>query len=95
MILLPDLSRNVLKSQWYMCLQDPPMVLDDSVTELGPFDTSLHKYYNKKGDLYNFIVWPILRLEKDGPLSTLGVAAATTKQLSSRRQTGASKASKI
>lgn len=70
------------------------MVLDDSLTEFGPFDTGLHKYYNHKGDFYNFIVWPILRLEKDGPLSTMGVAEAITKQPSSRRQTGASKASK-
>ena len=59
---------------WYMALQDPPVIIDTTTKTSDSFDSEVFKVYTAKGKSIDFIVWPPLMLNKDGPLIAKGVA---------------------
>jgi hypothetical protein len=59
-----------------MNAQDPPLAFGDTPTRNQPFDTNIFKIYTSKGSYFDFMVWPVLHLTKDGALLTKGVAQA-------------------
>ena len=59
---------------WYMALQDPPVIIDTKTKTSDSFDSEVFKVYTAKGKSIDFIVWPPLMLNKDGPLIAKGVA---------------------
>lgn len=59
---------------WGMTLQTPPIVIESSFDDTETFDTKKYRFYQKSGKRYNYIVWPVMYLHKDGPILTQGVA---------------------
>ena len=59
---------------WLMAVQDPPVEIEP-VPEAGThFDQNVYRQYTKTGTKIAFVVWPALRLCKDGALLCKGVA---------------------
>ncbi|WAQ99655.1 hypothetical protein MAR_024028 [Mya arenaria] len=59
---------------WWMCVQDPPVVISPDVTHGVNFDTDFYKAYTKSGPLVDYVVWPALCLHEKGPLLCKGIA---------------------
>ena len=68
---------------WWMCVQDPPIELCDPNSDLESHqsyhlkesvDPVKYRAYTKTGNTINYIVWPYLRLFKEGPILFKGVA---------------------
>lgn len=59
---------------WLMQAVKPPMYLDADIPENRQFKTEILKQYTKKGDLIDYIVWPVLYLHKNGHMLSKGVA---------------------
>lgn len=71
-------SDNCVKLCWFMCLQDPPVVM---MADITPESTKDHfRAYTRSGPYLGFIVWPALFLHKDGPLLYKGVAQYADKE---------------
>ncbi|XP_052279057.1 myosin-11-like isoform X2 [Dreissena polymorpha] len=76
-------TSDAINSYWTMCKEicksmiahDPPMYMDTDTDKHGiTFDTKLYEGYTKRGSQIDFVVWPALYLEKNGPLLHKGVA---------------------
>ncbi|XP_056013446.1 uncharacterized protein LOC130052437 isoform X2 [Ostrea edulis] len=59
---------------WLMQAGQPPMYLDADIPENRQFETEILKVFTKKGNVIDYIVWPVLYLHKNGPLLSKGVA---------------------
>ena len=60
---------------WLMAIQSPPVAIDDKYHEYKntQFDERHFKLYTKKGQLIDYIVWPVLYIPGGGILGK-GVA---------------------
>jgi hypothetical protein len=63
-----------------MNVQDPPLAFGDTPTRNQPFDNNIFKFYTATGSYFDFMVWPVLHLTKNGALLTKGVAQAYSGQ---------------
>lgn len=67
--------RQCIRVCWFMAVQDPPVFIDVKENVTGKkFDTDKYKYYTKTGKAFDYLVWPVLYLHKDGPVIGKGVA---------------------
>ncbi|XP_033743669.1 uncharacterized protein LOC117329699 [Pecten maximus] len=65
-------SRSCVELCWYMCLQDPPVVMMATITDKATKDH--FRAYTRSGKFLGYIVWPALFLYEGGPLLYKGVA---------------------
>jgi hypothetical protein len=56
-----------------MVIKEPPMVLVHDQMEGQPIDHSLFSVYTKRGSVVEFVIWPALILNKNGPILSKGV----------------------
>lgn len=67
--------RQCIRVCWFMAVQDPPVFIDVKENVTGKkFDTDKYKYYTNTGKAFDYLVWPVLYLHKDGPVIGKGVA---------------------
>ncbi|KAK3607025.1 hypothetical protein CHS0354_020455 [Potamilus streckersoni] len=70
---------------WWMCVQNPPIHLDwlhDRPKNQAPeykFDSNLYRSYTLSGEYVDFCVWPLVRLHKNGPILSKGIAQGMHK----------------
>nr|XP_034300350.1 uncharacterized protein LOC117681155 [Crassostrea gigas] len=63
--------RKCLELCWYMCMQDPPMVIiSPKKGEL--VDKALFSFHGRRGKIVEVCVWPALLLHDNGPLVCKG-----------------------
>lgn len=58
---------------WFMCIHDPPLVMEYEYVEGKPVDRSKFNLYDRNGTITEFVVWPALLLHKNGPILAKGV----------------------
>jgi len=58
---------------WKLAVQDPSYFLDTKLDQYADFDQQLYEAYTTSGQKISFLVWPVLRLYKDGPLVCKGI----------------------
>ncbi|XP_052793225.1 uncharacterized protein LOC128227063 isoform X2 [Mya arenaria] len=80
-----DIAENFINESvelcWLMAVQDPPVYVDTSVNTHGqPLDTNHYKYYTQKGELVDYVVWPVLFLTIEGPLLSKGIAQGLVEE---------------
>ena len=56
-----------------MVVKEPPMVLVHDQMEGQPIDHNLFSLYTKRGSVVEFVIWPALILNKNGPILSTGV----------------------
>ncbi|XP_063415882.1 uncharacterized protein LOC134697532 [Mytilus trossulus] len=66
-------TERCLETIWLMLNQEPPMSLEWP-QQGETFDTTLYKYYNRKGFNVNFPVWPAVLMHIKGPVLCKGFA---------------------
>lgn len=61
---------------WYMYVHDPPMYLEwlCKDQEGTRFSLELYSPYTRAGPMYDYCVWPVVKLHKHGPILRKGVA---------------------
>ena len=57
-----------------MCIQDPPVYMETHFKKKKTFNKDLYKPYLHPGELYDYLVWPLLQLYKGGPVLSKGIA---------------------
>ncbi|XP_045204353.2 uncharacterized protein LOC123557135 [Mercenaria mercenaria] len=68
-------SRQCIVVTWRMVIQDPPLHIDIVEPDKNiDFNHSLYRPFSKSGDNIRFLVWPVLRIYKKGPVLCQGVA---------------------
>ncbi|XP_061188657.1 centrosomal protein of 63 kDa-like [Saccostrea echinata] len=58
---------------WLMSVQDPPVVIDFTAVRGQVVDDKMLRKFTKTGSKIDFLVWPMIRLHKNGPLLQKGV----------------------
>ncbi|KAK3100592.1 hypothetical protein FSP39_022255, partial [Pinctada imbricata] len=58
---------------WYMCIQDPPVILEFNATHGQVFDDKIYRHFTKSGKTIDYMVWPVMYLHSNGPLLQKGV----------------------
>lgn len=59
---------------WLLAVQDPPVFMDVKENATGAkFDSDKYRCYTKRGNVVDYIVWPVLYLQKGGPLLSKGI----------------------
>lgn len=58
---------------WLMSVQDPPVVIDFIAVHGQAIDDKILRKFTKTGSKIDFLVWPVIRLHKNGPLLQKGV----------------------
>ena len=58
---------------WCMAIKDPPMYLDEDIPPGTVMDKNTYREFTKSGEIVEYVVWPALRLHKDGPVLYKGV----------------------
>ncbi|XP_052719869.1 uncharacterized protein LOC128191702 [Crassostrea angulata] len=58
---------------WLMSVQDPPVVIDFIAVYGQAIDDKILRKFTKTGSKIDFLVWPVIRLHKNGPLLQKGV----------------------
>jgi hypothetical protein len=58
---------------WLMVVQNPPMYMDEGPDRRSYIKREMYQEFTKKGSIIDYCVWPVLYLEKDGPLGTKGI----------------------
>jgi len=61
---------------WLMAVQDPPVEIEPAAEAGARFDQNVYRHHTNTGSRIAFVVWPALRVCKDGPLLCKGVAEA-------------------
>lgn len=64
---------------WLMSIQDPPVVVSLKCEQNEKFDKNLFHEYTRSGNVYEFLVWPVLLLCEEGPLLRKGIAQPKQK----------------
>ncbi|XP_060589208.1 uncharacterized protein LOC132744494 isoform X2 [Ruditapes philippinarum] len=70
---LKPFIRKCLLIGWMMVVQSPPMTLED-LKPNEEFRKEIYKSYTKSGSYIDYVVWPALLLNQDGPVVGKGVA---------------------
>lgn len=65
---------------WLAQIQDPPLTFDFDFPHDSPFDKDLMKEFTISGDKVDYVVWPTLRLHKNGPVMVKSVVQPIRKQ---------------
>ncbi|CAC5361573.1 unnamed protein product [Mytilus coruscus] len=73
MIMSTPFFAKCIKLCWEMVVQDPPMVLHESLLKDKTFDREVFKEYNMHGSKVVCMVWPALYVHKNGTLLMKGV----------------------
>ena len=63
--------RKCVELCWYMCMQDPPMVII-SPRQGQLVDKALFSFHGRRGKIVEVCVWPALLLHDNGPLVCKG-----------------------
>ncbi|XP_056013052.1 trichohyalin-like isoform X2 [Ostrea edulis] len=58
---------------WLMSVQDPPVVIDFTAVHGQEMNDKTFRKFTKTGSKIDFLVWPMIRLHKSGPLLQKGV----------------------
>lgn len=83
---------------WSMCVQDPPMVFIDKLDRGADFNTDyFRKFTRNGGDKFDYLVWPAIRLYKNGPLVVKGIAEPikTVKNVTPENENGNNKTPEV
>lgn len=59
-----------LECCWYACIQSPPLHLR---TDFTTFDDNQHRGYQSSGHFVDYVVWPGIYIERNGPLLSKAV----------------------
>ena len=72
---ITDYVKKCVELCWLMVIQSPPVTIDDNVEEYKNqrFDERRFKPYTKKGQIIDYVVWPMLSISGGGMLGK-GVA---------------------
>ncbi|KAK3099691.1 hypothetical protein FSP39_008120 [Pinctada imbricata] len=62
---------------WLMTVQSPPMYIECDVKTGSTFNSDLMAQYTRSGPNVEFVVWPVVYIEKNGALLSKGVAQPT------------------
>jgi hypothetical protein len=65
--------KTCIRMCWLMYTQEVPMFLNFTCQRQSPLDRNLYKEYTKRGDLCDYLVWPLLLLHIDGPVMQKGI----------------------
>lgn len=60
---------------WLMNIQDPPVYMETNFKKKAPFNKDHYCMYSCTGETNDYLVWPVLFLQKDGPVLCKGYAA--------------------
>lgn len=72
---IDNYGRQCVVVTWRMVIQDPPVHLETvDITTNVEFDQTLYKPFSKSGEVIRYLVWPVLRLYKRGPVLCKGIA---------------------
>ena len=58
---------------WLMSVQDPPVIIDFTAVRGTDIDDKKFRKFTKTGTKIDFLVWPVIRLHKNGPPLQKGV----------------------
>lgn len=58
---------------WLMSVQDPPVIIDFTAVRGTDIDDQKFRKFTKTGTKIDFLVWPVIRLHKNGPPLQKGV----------------------
>lgn len=58
---------------WLMSVQDPPVIIDFTAARGTDIDDQKFRKFTKTGTKIDFLVWPVIRLHKNGPPLQKGV----------------------
>ncbi|CAC5390525.1 unnamed protein product [Mytilus coruscus] len=67
-----DFTRKCAELCWFMCVNEPPLVLEYENIEGNPIDRSKFNLYDRNGSVAEYLVWPALLLHKHGPILAKG-----------------------
>ncbi|CAG2238399.1 unnamed protein product [Mytilus edulis] len=67
-----DFTRKCAELCWFMCVNEPPLVLEYENIEGNPIDRSKFNLYDRNGSVAEYVVWPALLLHKHGPILAKG-----------------------
>ena len=59
-----------------MAVNDPPVHMIGDLKSGEVIDTNLFRHYTTSGDYVEYVVWPALLLNKQGPVISKGVVQA-------------------
>ena len=62
-----------------MCVKDPPVVLDFNFKRGDPFNKDKLSAFTKAGDSVDYLVWPMMYLNENGPVMSKGVTQGRKK----------------
>ena len=73
-----EFAEKCIELVWLMYVHDPPMHLEwlTKDQEGKSFQTELYKAFTRSGTLFDYCIWPVVRLRRDGPLLAKGIAQA-------------------
>ncbi|XP_062613089.1 uncharacterized protein LOC134274857 [Saccostrea cucullata] len=74
---LQNYQDRCLEVCWYACIQTPPMYLCADFTE---FNSECHRGYKNSGKFVDYVVWPALYIEQNGPLLNKAVVEGCNEQ---------------
>ena len=63
---------------WYMSVQSPTMFIDCDVIPGSSFNSEVYTEYTKSGSKVDFMVWPVVYIERNGALLNKGVVQPTS-----------------
>lgn len=58
---------------FYMCTQDPPVVLDFSCKSGDAFNKDKFTPFTKSGSVVDYMVWPVMYLSDNGAIMSKGI----------------------
>ena len=78
-ICLKEFTEECLAICWLSLVQDPPMAYEFDYAYGATLDKDIMREFTVAGQLVDFVVWPTLRLNKDGPLMVKSVVQPIKK----------------
>jgi hypothetical protein len=63
----------------FMCVKDPPVVLDFNFKKGDPLNKDKLSAFTKAGDSVDYLVWQVMYLNENGPVMGKGVAQGRKK----------------
>lgn len=63
----------------FMCVQDPPVVLNFECKNGDPFNKDKFSSFTISGDIVDYLVWPVMYLSENGIIMSKGIAQGKKK----------------
>jgi len=76
---LKEFTEECLAICWLSLVQDPPMAYEFDYSNGATLDKDIMREFTVSGHIVDFVVWPTLRLNKDGPLMVKSVVQPIKK----------------